>query len=408
VADLTDEEMLAELGVDIEAKAAATHTPLEERILAGFEDIQRFVDEHKRLPQHGEGLDIFERLYAVRLDRIRAMPECQLLLGPIDRQGLLVADHYSGFAEGVDDESLLAELGVGLPEVDDGDDIRKLRYVKSNADKRAAEEIGGREVCKDFDTFKPLFLAVQKELQQGTRETRMLKKPDDVEYDEIRLDAIKQGAFFIVGGQKAYIAQVGDDIRNKYDRRDAKLRVVFDNGTEADVLMRSFQRSLYRDEASRLITDISAGPLFSSSSIEGDAESGTIYVLRSKSDHPTMVANRDLIHKIGVTGGKVETRIANASQESTYLLADVEIVATYELFNINRKKLENLIHRFFHPARLDLEIADRFGNPVSPREWYLVPLAVIDEVVEKIKDGSIVEFEYDPALAGIKKVSRTR
>jgi hypothetical protein len=396
VADLTDEEMLAELGVDIEAKAVATHTPLEERILAGFEDIQRFVDEHKRLPQHGEDRDVFERLYAVRLDRIRAMAECQLLLGPLDRQGLLVADHYSGFAEEADDEAMLAELGV-VDFGDSDDDIRSLKYVMSNAEKQAAEEIANRAKCYDFEKFAPIFEQVQQDLKSGVRETRPFELKSEIDV----------GRLFVVGGQKAYVADKGEVFSNAQGRLDARLRVIFDNGTESNLLMRSLQRSLHKDEAGRRITEPSAGPLFESGFADGDTESGTIYVLRSKSDHPTIAANRDLIHKIGVTGGKVETRIANAAQESTYLLADVEIVATYELFNINRKKLENLIHRFFQPARLDLEIADRFGNPVSPREWYLVPLAVIDEVVEKIKDSSIVEFQYDPASAGIKKASRT-
>ena len=182
-----------------------------------------------------------------------------------------------------------------------------------------------------------------------------------------------------------------------YDRKDRRLRVIYDNGTESDILLRSFQRGLYKDEAGRRVTDPSAGPLFDAVPGDGDAESGTIYVLRSRSDHPTIVANRDLIHKIGVTGGKVETRISNAALDATYLLAEVDIVATYELFNINRTKLENLIHRFFAPARLKLEIQDRFGIPVQPREWFLVPLSVVDEVVERIKDGSIVEKRYDPA-----------
>jgi hypothetical protein len=397
VADLTDEEMLAELGVDIEAKAAATHTPLEERLLAGFEDIQRFVDEHKRLPQHGEGLDIFERLYAVRLDRIRNMPECQLLLGPLDRQGLFAADHYSGFAEEANDEAMLAELG--FVDIGDGDnDIRRLKHVKSNAEKQAAEEIANRAKCHDFERFAPIFEQVQQDLKSGVRETRPFELKSEIDV----------GRLFVVGGQKAYVAEKGEVFSNAQGRLDARLRVIFDNGTESNLLMRSLQRSLHKDEAGRRITEPSAGPLFEGGFTDGDAESGTIYVLRSKSDHPTIAANRDLIHKIGVTGGKVETRIANAAQESTYLLADVEIVATYELFNINRKKLENLIHRFFQPARLDLEIADRFGNPVSPREWYLVPLAVIDEVVEKIKDGSIVEFEYDLKSAGMRNAKLSK
>jgi hypothetical protein len=113
--------------------------------------------------------------------------------------------------------------------------------------------------------------------------------------------------------------------------------------------------------------------------------------------------HRELIHKIGVTGGKVETRIANAAMEATYLLADVEIVATYKLYNVNRTKLENLLHRVFAAACLDLTIKDRFGHPVKPKEWFLVPLAVIDEVVEKIRDQSITEFEYDPRTASPKR-----
>jgi hypothetical protein len=185
----------------------------------------------------------------------------------------------------------------------------------------------------------------------------------------------------------------------EYDRRDSRLRVIYDNGTESDVLLRSLQRALHRDAAGRRITDPNAGPLFGGEADGEDLESGTIYVLRSKSDNPEIAEHRELIHKIGVTGGNVETRIANAALDATYLLADVEIVATYKLFNINRTRLENVLHRVFAPARLDLTIKDRFGNPVKPKEWFLIPIAVIDQAVDKIRDGSITEFVYDPQSA---------
>ena len=132
---------------------------------------------------------------------------------------------------------------------------------------------------------------------------------------------------------------------------------------------------------------------------EDDIESGTIYVLRSLSSHPFVAEHRELIHKIGVTGGKVETRIANAAVDSTYLLAEVEVVTTYKLAGINRTKMENIFHRIFAPAQLDLTIQDRFGNPVRPREWFLVPLHVIDEAVQRIRDGSIANVVYDPMSA---------
>jgi hypothetical protein len=177
--------------------------------------------------------------------------------------------------------------------------------------------------------------------------------------------------------------------------------VIFDNGTESNMLMRSLQRALHKDEAGRRITDPVAGPLFSNQLGEDDQAAGTIYVLRSQSENPAVAANRDLIHKIGVTNVPVEQRIAGARLQPTFLMADVEVVATYELYNINRVKLENLIHRVFDPARLDIEIKDRFGHPVVPREWFLVPLFVIDEAVEKIKNGTISSFRYDPKSASL-------
>jgi hypothetical protein len=144
--------------------------------------------------------------------------------------------------------------------------------------------------------------------------------------------------------------------------------------------------------------------LFADRAADDDLASGTIYVLRSMSEHPLVASNRDVLHKIGVTGGKVETRIANASLDPTFLMAEVEVIASYQLYNINRVKLENIIHRVFDPAQLDIEIKDRFGNPVRPREWFLVPLFVVNEAIGRIKDGTITQYVYDPTAASLVKV----
>lgn len=383
-----DDALLAELGVEAEVKKVSSRSPREERIIAGFEEIQRFVEQHGRAPQHGEDRDIFERLYAVRLDRLRAQADCRAVLESLDRQGLLAGTEPAAVdvAEDIDDDELLAQLGVD--EAAAGD-ITQLRHVRSSAEKRAAEEIANRQKCEDFERFKPLFERVQRDLSSGLRETRPFQT----------MAEIQKGEFFIVGGQVAYVAEVGKEFISQYDRRDSRLRVIYDNGTESDVLLRSLQRALHRDEAGRRITDPVAGPLFAGESEDGDLASGTIYILRSKSDHPVVAANRDVLHKIGVTGGKIETRVANARLDPTFLMADVEIIATYKLSNISRVKFENLIHRIFDPGRLDIEIKDRFGNPVVPREWFLVPLFVINEAVERIKDGTITECVYDPKTA---------
>ncbi|MEY9880887.1 GIY-YIG nuclease family protein [Bradyrhizobium sp. USDA 329] len=398
MADFTEEDdaLLEELGVEVETRKQSGRTPREERIIAGFEDIQRFVDQHGHPPRHGEDRDIFERLYAVRLDRLRELDECRALLEPLDRQGLLerAATTPPGFADNLDDDQLLSQLGV---DAEAPTDITELRHVRSTAEKRAAEEIANRTKCGDFDRFKPLFVRVKRELDAGIRQTRPFQT----------MAEIKEGEFFIVGGQIAYVAEVGEEFMSQYDRRDSRLRVIYDNGTESDVLLRSLQRALHRDDAGRRITDPSAGPLFADEGEDGDLASGTIYVLRSKSDHPVVAANRDLLHKIGVTGGDVDKRIANAKFDATYLMADVEIVATYNLYNVNRTRLENLIHRVFGRAQLDLEIKDRFGHPVVPREWFLVPLFVVDEAVDRIKDGTITDYTYDPQKAALVPVKGT-
>ena len=211
--------------------------------------------------------------------------------------------------------------------------------------------------------------------------------------------SIADGNYFIVGGQLAYVADVGETIKAPNGESDARLRVIYANGTESNLLRRSLQRALYKDETGRRLTDTDMGPLFGDAPEPDDIESGTIYVLRSQSNHPFVVEHRELIHKIGVTGGTVETRIASAEKDATYLLADVEVVATYKLHNLNRTRLENIFHRVFGAAQLDLTIEDRFGNPVKPREWFLVPLHVIDEAVQHIRDGSITDVVYDPQTA---------
>lgn len=373
---------------DVEEKIVG-RSPLEERVIAGFEDIQRFVEREGRPPQHGEDKDIFERLYAVRLERLAAIAEYRVILQPIDHQGLLQAAKTSVDAtDDVDLDELAADL-AGLNDV--GGDITELRHVRPVAEKKAAEEIANRETCADFDKFKPLFEKVQSELDAGLRTTR----PPETSAE------IKAGRFYILSGQKAFVAEVGDQFKQDYGDWDARLRVVFDNGTESNLLMRSLHRAMSKDKSSRTISDPVAGPLFTDESTDGDEASGTIYVLRSKSDLPIVAQNRDLLHKIGVTSNSVERRIANAKLDPTFLMADVEIVTTYELYNINRVKLENLMHRIFERARLDVEIMDRFGHPVVPREWFLVPLFAIDEAVERIKNGSIKGLAYDPSTASL-------
>lgn len=389
------DELAAELSDFAAPEKAGGRPPREERVIAGFEDIQRFYEQHGRAPRHGEDRDIFERLYAVRLDRLRDLPECRALLAPLDHQGLLGG---AAIAAEPSPTYNVDELAAELACVAGAGDITVLRHVRTSADKRAVEEIADRRPCADFETFRPLFERVQTEVKTGLRQSQPIGAGNR---------AIETGDFFVLDGITLYVAEVGEPLKTTAGEVDRRLRLIFANGTESNLLLRSLQRAFYNDPVARRLVSPESWQLSFGGELEpDDVESGTIYVLRSLSDHPYVAQHRDLIHKIGVTGGKVEARIADAERDATYLLAKVEVIATYKLAGINRTKMENVFHKLFAAARLNITINDRFGNPVQPQEWFLVPVFVIDEVVERIKDGTITQYTYDPAAARLVKAAK--
>lgn len=393
MADMNLDELRDELAEFAEAAPEAPRSAVEERVLAGFEEIQRWVAANGRLPRKDEGLDIFERLYAVRLDRLRAQPHLRAILAPIDRDALLEGSNQSGGdPTTLSADDLAAEL-AGIEE--SASDLTELRHVRPRAEIRAAEEIATRQRCADFEMFRPAFKTVTDQIRTGIRQTRRFGRDGSVD----------AGDFFILGGQLVFVAKVGEVYRTPEGAPNARLRAIYDNGTESNLLIRSLQNALYKDETGRRVTEPNAGPLFAAEAEDGELASGTVYVLRSRSDLPAIASRRELIHKIGVTGGDVNKRIANAKLDATFLLADVEVVTTYVLYQIDRTKLENLLHRFFAPGRLDVTITDRFGNPVSPREWFQVPLFVIDEAIERVREGTLADYRYDPVTASLVRIT---
>ena len=389
----TDRELLTELGVDLDNKGKNSLTAIQEKIISDFEEVQRFFEEFQRMPENREDRDIFERLYAVRINQICKNEECISLLKRLDYQNLISSNFQKDediFDQDINDSELLAKLGINEESIK----ITELKNVRSSQERRLAEEIANREICKDFDSYKTIFQKVQNQIKDGAREIIELNRRPE----------IKQGMFFILGGQYTFVANVGKLFMQDYGISDARLYLIFDNGTESKMLMRSFQRALAIDESSRIINEPNLGPLFTNFKSENDELTGTIYILRSKSNIPYISENRDLIHKIGFTTNTIQKRIANAKLDPTFLMADVEIVDSYKLYNIKSSKFENLVQKIFFNSKLKIDIKDRFGNIVSPEEWFLVPLHVIKEVVQKIIDGTITKYIYDPLKGKLIKV----
>lgn len=382
--EISDDDLLSELGIDLAPAKSIKYTAIEERIISGFEEIIAFYELNKRLPSISIEADIFERLYAVRLEQIRKLPEAIVLLTEFDQYGLLTCDmdEFVELVSELDDDDLLSELGI---EIENDDNICVLQNVRSQKERDANDQMAVRKVCLDFSIFKELFLQVEKDLELGARITRPFGKDASIE----------AGDWFILNGQMVYVAEVGKYFKAPNGENDARLRAIYSNGTESNLLMRSLKKVLNDDVSGRRILVVNnAGPLFYEDSLD---KSGSIYVLRSQSDNPYIKENRNIIHKIGVTTGDVNKRISDANKDATYLLADVEVVAVYALpENIIPHKLENLIHKVLQSAQLDITIDDRFGNPVKPKEWFLVSLQVIDEIIERIKSNTLSDVLYDP------------
>lgn len=396
--DIDLDELAEGLSEFAAPQKAGGRSAMEQRIIAGFEEVERFVEQHGRLPEDGEGRDIFERLYAVRLGRLRTLPECRAVLKDVDSRGLLGPESAGSAVAGgaSSEEPDLDELSEALSElVGPADDVTRLVHVRPIEERKAAEEVAQRQRCEDFETFRPVFEQAQSDLNAKTRQTIPFRHGG----------GFNVGDMFILDGQMVYVAHVGEVVMKDFGREDSRLRVIFDNGTESNLLLRSLQRALYKGENGRRILPAGedSAPLFADTEAEGDSPSGYIYVLRSKSDNPFVAQFRSTLHKIGVTGGDVKTRIANANKDATYLLADVEIVQTYKLIDLSRKKAEELLHKFLAPGRMDVTLKDRFGFDVAPREWFIVPLNVIDEAVQKLRDGTLHKYRYDRETAKLLK-----
>ena len=399
-----DDALLAELGVEAKVVKPKKYTAEEERVIAGFEEIQRFVSDHGRIPRHDHENDIFERLYAVRLDRIRDEQKWRELLSDLDTDSLLdsssvLPESKTGNEISSDDE-LLEALGV---KAEKEESLTQLKHVRSRSEIKAAEEIASRQPCEDFDKFRDVFDTIQKELDSGQRITQRFEAETQISLNDS----------FIVEGNKAIIVYLGDEFIDHDNRYDRRLRVVYDNGTESNLLLRSMQKALWRDPAGRRIMNAGhdphplfsgghdeQGPIFVDENQE-DETTGYLYVLRSQSQHPFVVENRDLLHKIGFTRGELKDRFASAASEPTFLMAGIEVVANYRIINASAGRLESLLHRFFASARVDVKMRNEIGGTVEPREWFFVPLNCIQEAIELIRTGAITKARYDLESASI-------
>ncbi len=355
-------------------------TTPDDRLADSFLEINDFYAEHGRIPMV-DTTDINERKLGVRLRALILDDTKAEALASIDTHGLLKT---APAPESLNDIFSGDQFGL----LDDPTGVLTIRNVPTNIKK--ADNIARAHKSKDFAKYEQGF----KDIHAGLKSSEWLRTSISSEYQ------IQANRYFVFNGVLAFVENRDDSFRVN-GKINARLHVIYENGTESNILLRSFARTLYRaKEGARIVpADYQTDPEWQDATDE-DQVTGRIYILKSLSEEPRVQDIQNL-YKIGYTTGEIEDRIRNAQSDPTYLTAPVEIVASYKCLNMNTQKLEHLIHRFFGDVKLGMSLTSPDGKSYVPSEWYIVPLDVLDRVVNLIINGEIVNYSYDSGLRDI-------
>lgn len=354
-----------------EQKSRATVLNEDDRLTSGFEEINSFIVQNGGEPKKSTNMN--ERTLNARLEGIRQNPEKIKALKPHDRFNILEEIEINSIDDILNDDAFGLLSGAE-------DDIFTLKHVPK--EREQTDFVAQRKPCKDFSKYEALLKEVQNDLKSGKRKL--------VKFNEKHFE---DGNFFILKGVLAYLEKITNLKKDKFNKLDSRTRIIFENGTESNMLLRSFGKGLYED--GYFVSEHEDKVLDKLGQIgKEDKESGYIYILESLSQDDRIMTIENL-YKIGYSTTDVRERIKNAINEPTYLMAQVKIVSEYKAYNMNTQKFEQLIHRFFGNSCLNIDIFGASGERFTPREWFIVPLDIIEHVIELIITGEIVNYRYD-------------
>ena len=356
-----------------------------DRLIAGFQEILAFYEANSRLPEDTpEEASLFHKWTGLlksekKIERCRPFDDLGILPQPVQTVEEPQTEYHRELTE---EEQLEAILNDPLlADIEDGSDLGLFdvpEYMRQRLEARKeADYVGKRRPCEDFDKYTDGFKEIQQGLKSGKYKLVKFSEPN-----------LKVGRYFVEQGIIGYLAAFEQEAKNNLNRVDGRTRVIYENGSEADIKFRTITKNLSVDGYSIMdCSEMSSEEFERSFTLtDKDVESGTIYVLRSKSSRPEIAALKDL-YKIGFTVTSVESRIANAKNEPTYLCADVEVVATWKVYNVKSSTFEALIHKLFAPVQLQVTVDGH-----RPQEWFIVPFKVIEEAINAIISGRSIEY----------------
>ena len=354
----------------------------DERLIRSFEEINEFIDKNKTLPNSSTD-NILERSLFFRLQGILEDETKMKALKPYDKHNLLSAE--KDIPDSLDD--IFADDEFDL--LSDDADIFTLKNVPKQIAK--TDFVARRKSCPNFEEYEEIFKKCQSELKYGIR---TLEKFNEKQ--------IEEGQMFVLNGILVYVDKLYNIKKDKNNKDDGRTHLIFENGTESNMLFRSLGKGLFLngkhvsntvEEKMKKFNDIQ----------DEDKATGYIYVLQSRSKDEKIKSIRNL-YKIGYSETTVKSRIKNAANEPTYLMAPVKIVAEFKTYNMNTQKFEDLLHKFLGGCQISIDIFDNNGSRHTPREWFQVPYEIIEQAVKLIITGEVVNYKYDRETKSIQKI----
>ena len=371
----------------------------DERLIASFEEINKFVEQNGEEPKATTNTSefmLYARLKGLRKDAVKAAQ-----LKEHDIYNLLPAVEVDQISERTTEyakpkeissiDDLLGDDSLGILD-SDTEGLFDFKHTPKDYERAQTDFVARRKPCKDFENYEHLFKEVQNDLAAGKRKLIDFKQGN-----------LKEGSYYVHNGILFYLEEINISKTEHYRddgtrvREDGRTRCVFENGTESNMLKRSVEKILYAN--GRVVTEnidkVNEGFTEQFGVItEEDEEAGYIYVLKSKSKDEKIASVQNL-YKIGYSKTEVEERIKNAEKQPTYLMAPVTIMGVWKGYNMNPQKLEQLLHNFFGNSCLNVDVFDDKGIRHTPQEWFIAPIEVIEQAIELIINGKIVNYKFD-------------
>lgn len=357
----------------------------EERLLASFTEINEFITKNNREPQANPSNIREFQLYS-RLKKIRQNTEKSTTLENEDVHGLLnIEKKEINSLEDIFNDDTFDLL-------DDDTDLFDFKHTPKDYDRAATDFVARRKPCKDFHKYEPLFKEIQKDLVEGKRKLV-----------DFKMGNLREKTYYVHNGVLFYLEEINIDRKDHYKedgtrvREDGRTKCIFENGTLSNMLKRSVEKNLYANGqvVSENRNKVNENFIEKFSNItEEDEEAGFIYVLKSKTKDERILTI-DNLFKIGYSKDTVEERIKNAEKDPTYLMAQVQIITTWKCYNMNPQKLEQLLHNFFGKSCLNFDVFDKNKKRHTPREWFIAPIEVIEQAIELIISGEVLDYKYD-------------